>query len=94
MALLTTAGSGYVLWFNPLAYFTHTLISCARAVCARGRFVRQQKTKPIFKLGRFNRAIYNTELNKIITSRDVFESEHLQSKNKTIPVRTNNRFML
>ena len=44
----------------------------------------RQKTKPIFKLGRFNLAIYNIELNKIITSRDIFESEHVHSSDKII----------
>ena len=38
-----------VLWFGTLTHFTqHTLISCARAEGARGRFVPEQKeTLPI-----------------------------------------------
>ena len=37
-----------VLWFSPLTYFTHTLISCARAVCTRGRCTKARATSPIW----------------------------------------------
>ena len=58
------------------------LYQCARTVCTRERFVPQQKTKPIFKLGRFHRAIISNF--KITTIRDIFESEHVHSSDKII----------
>ena len=37
----------HVLWFSPMTYFTHTLISCAHTEDARGRFVPERKTEHI-----------------------------------------------
>ena len=37
-----------VLWFSPLTYLTHTLISCARAVCTGGRCTKAWATSPIW----------------------------------------------
>ena len=34
-----------MLWFSPLTYFTHTLISYARPVCAKGRIESEKKNK-------------------------------------------------
>ena len=38
----------HVLWFSPMTYFTHTLISCTHTEDARGRFVPERKTRAYF----------------------------------------------
>ena len=50
MPLLTVSQSAMcnVLWFRTLTYFTHTLISCARAEGAGGRLVPEEKNPSHF----------------------------------------------
>ena len=38
----------HVLWFSPMTYFMHTLISCTHTEDARGRFVPERKTRAYF----------------------------------------------